>query len=83
MDRPCLGGPEADEDGVGIGRHDKEIGVQFACQQFGTQILVHDSFDPDQLALSLWVIHGRNTTAAGTNDNCAVIEQPPNGADLE
>lgn len=70
-------------DGLGIRRHDQEIGSELARQQLRAQILVDHRFDTDQLPVVALFVHCRNAAATRTDDDGALFQQPSDRADLE
>ena len=75
--------PQSTIDGVGIGQDDEQIGLEFARQELGGEILVDHALDADQVPLLAGLVHGRDAAAAGGDHDRVALEQPFDRTQLE
>ena len=71
--RMLVGGPPAEVDGVDVGQHQQQVGVEAAGQQRGGEVLVDDALDPAQRAVG--ADRDRDAAAAGADHQRAGLDQ--------
>src|SRR3954451_12111494 len=69
-------------DGVHIGRHHEQVGFELLSEQRACAVLVDHALDADEPARSR-LVHRRDATAAGADDDAAALEEPADRPDLE
>ena len=64
-------------------QHHEQIGVELTREQLRAQVLVDDGFHADELTVRALLVHRRNASAAGADDDGAMLEKPAYRSNLE
>ena len=78
-----VGGPPPFVDGIHVGGHHEQVGVDLPGEQLAGEVLVDHGLDAAQRALLAGRPCGGDAAASGADHHDALVEQPTDRSDLE
>ncbi len=79
----CSLGPPVTEDTFGVGRHDEQVGSGELREQLAREVLVDHCLDADERTGPVRQVGGRDSAAAGADDDRALLQEPDDRIQLE